>query len=182
MEEFTPDTVLRGWGETHTKDPDLEPSERAGVVPWVPGAADAQRKGSCFRLSSPPVQCELKGTIPRSIPGFWEGCQRSHFATAWRQERCEVRPKQGGAVPLCGGEVKLVLRTGGRGSNQTGKHEPHHQSCPNVAMVGESSWCRTGPRMPCLGRGPSMGRPRAECLAEPSDVTGQDGSWKHGRI
>ena len=56
VEEFTPDTVLRGWRETHTKDQDLEPSERAGVGPWLPGAAESQCKGrvaSNYQPSSP---------------------------------------------------------------------------------------------------------------------------------
>ena len=29
-------------------------------------------KGELLQTTSPPVQCELKGTIPRSIPGPWE--------------------------------------------------------------------------------------------------------------
>lgn len=29
-------------------------------------------QGELLQTISPPVQCELKGTIPRSIPGFWE--------------------------------------------------------------------------------------------------------------
>ena len=153
MEEFTPDTVVSGWRETHTKDQDLNPQKEQESGSGFLEQQMPSARGELLLLTSPPVQCELKGTIPRSVPGPRELPAESLGCSLEAGEVQGTLDREGLSPLRWGGEG---LRPHGRWLRQQSDQQglTHHQSyLHGYNSVKAAGTRQTAPRMPLSGEG-----------------------------